>query len=170
MSSPPGPPGICPPPCPPPCPPKKRLKKSCMELSSPPPSSSGDFCPPCPCGFLMVISVLMFTTVGSNWRAICENWLESCCGEGTVNGVASEVETAFSLPLTPADTTVPIKIPSDSVAKTTRVELKRLAFSLSRKPIGCGSIASPSTIKPNLKLYVAARNYCIGRGQLTTLV
>ena len=39
----------------------------------------------------MVISVLMFTTVGSNWRAICENWLESCCGEGTVNGVASTV-------------------------------------------------------------------------------
>ena len=78
----------------------------------------------------MVDSVLMLTTAGSSWRAICENWFDSCCGDGTCSGVASDDEAAFSLPFTPADTTVPIRMPSESVARMTRVEAKRLAFSL----------------------------------------
>src|SRR5271169_5235164 len=102
----------------------------------------------------MVDSVLILTTVGSSWRAICENWLDSCCGEGTWRGVASDDEAAFSLPFTPADTTVPIRMPSERVASITRVEAKRLAFNFSPKPMCCRSIACPPTIRPKLKLYV----------------
>src|SRR5208283_5100868 len=127
-----------------------------MELSSPLPSSSGAALPPRRCGFLIVDSVLMLTTDGSSWRAICENWLDSCWGDGTCSGVASEA-LGFSLPFTPADTTVPIRMPSDSVARITRVEAKRLAFALSQKPIDCRSIACPPTKQPKLKLYVAGR-------------
>ena len=43
-------------------------------------------------------SVLMLTTLGSSCLEICENWLERICGEGTVNGVASE-DDLFILPL-----------------------------------------------------------------------
>src|SRR5208337_453406 len=84
------------------CPPKNRLKKSSMPPLPPPPlSSSSGFCSPRRrCGFLMVDSVLMLTTLGPNCLAIWENSLESCLGEGMVSGVASE---AFcpSLPFTP---------------------------------------------------------------------
>ena len=80
---------------------------------------------PRPCGFLTVDSVLIFTTDGSRVRAIWENWFDICTGEGTVSGVASD-EEFFSLPFTPAETTVPIKIPSVRVARTTKVEAKRL--------------------------------------------
>src|ERR1039457_7518195 len=92
------------PPCPPcpPCPPKKRLKKSWNGLSSsPPPGPSSPGVPRRPrCGFLIVDSVLMLTTEGSIWRAIWENWLDNCTGEGTCSGVAW-AEGFFSLPFTP---------------------------------------------------------------------
>ncbi len=140
---PPGPPGICPPPCPP-CPPKKRSKKSWNGLSwsLPPLSSSGlpgVACPLRRCGLLMVDSVRMLTTAGSSCRAICENCDDSCVGEGTVKGEISPV-AAFSLPLTPADTTVPIRMPSDNVARITTVEAKRFAFIRCHQPVSCKSI------------------------------
>ena len=49
----------------------------------------------------MVDSVLMLTTLGSSCLEICENWFESICGEGTVNGVASEEDDFLSWPFTP---------------------------------------------------------------------
>ena len=63
----------------------------------------------------MVDSVLMLTTLGPSCLAICENALESSLGEGTDSGVASE-DFCPSLPFTPYDTTVPIKIPTARVA------------------------------------------------------
>src|SRR5208283_3153579 len=87
----------------------------------------------------MVDSVLMFTTDGSIWRAIWENWFDIFTGEGTCSGVAS-AEGFFSLPLTPAETTVPIRIPSVKVARITKVEAKRFLFSFCLKPETCGSI------------------------------
>ena len=64
-------------------------------------------------------SVLMLTTLGSNCLAICENAFDSCCGEGTVSGVASLF--CLSLPLTPYEMTVPIRMPSESVARILNV-------------------------------------------------
>jgi len=64
---------------------------------------------------LTVLSVLMLTTVGSSCLEIWEKAFESCCGAGMVSGVASP-DLAFSLPLTLAETMVPIRIPTANVA------------------------------------------------------
>jgi len=52
------------------------------------------------CGFLIVDSVLMFTTLGSSFLEIWEKVLDSCCGAGMVSGVASD-DFCPSLPFTP---------------------------------------------------------------------
>ena len=91
----------------------------------------------------------MLTTDGSIWRAIWENWFDIFTGEGTESGVASE-EGFFSLPFTPADTTVPIKIPSVNVARTTKVEAKRFFLSFCPKLETCESIKHVLRLtKPN---------------------
>src|ERR1700733_8064826 len=95
----------------------------------------------------MVDSVLMFTTEGSSWRAMVENWFDSWTGEGTFSGVAS-AEEFCSLPFTAPETTVPIKMPSVRVARITRVEAKRLALNLCPKPETCGSIQYPPANQP----------------------
>src|SRR5678816_2835934 len=89
------PPGPCPPW--PPWPPKKRSKKSSKGLASSSPLGT----PRRRRGVLMVDSVLMLTTLGSSCFAICENWLESICGEGTLNIAASEEDDFLSWPFTP---------------------------------------------------------------------
>jgi hypothetical protein len=63
----------------------------------------------------MVDSVLILTTLGSNCFAICENVFDICCGEGNVSGVASLFCPSF--PFTLWEMTVPIRIPTVSVAK-----------------------------------------------------
>ena len=68
----------------------------------------------------MVDSVLMLTTLGSSCFAICENAFDISCGEGTDSGVAS-LDFCPSLPLTLDETTVPIRMPSDSVARILNV-------------------------------------------------
>src|SRR5271165_5661195 len=104
------------------------------------------------CGFLMVDSVLMLTTVGSSSRAMVENWFDIWTGEGTFSGVAS-AEVLCWLPLTAPETTVPIRIPSVSVARMTMVEAKRLAFILCLKPETCESIHCPPDKRAKQKLY-----------------
>src|ERR1700680_2642398 len=89
----------------------------------------------------MVDSVLMFTTLGSSCLEIWENAFESCCGAGIVSGVASD-DFCPSLPFTPEETTVPIRIPTVSVARMVKVEAQRLALrraqkALSRESISC---------------------------------
>src|ERR1035438_7345711 len=96
----------------------------------------------------------MLTTDGSIWRAIWENWVDNCTGEGTCSGVAS-AEGFFSLPFTPPETTVPIRMPSVRVARTTKVEAKRLALNFCLKPETCPSITCPPANEPN-------RNYTVG--------
>src|SRR5579862_2922676 len=99
-----------------------------MPLS--PLSSSSGFCwLRRRCGALMVVSVLMLTTLGPSCLAICEKALESCCGEGTDSGVASDDEPLWpSLPFTPKETMVPIKMPSASVATMLNEYIHRRAF------------------------------------------
>ena len=50
---------------------------------------------------------------------IWENAFESCCGDGTLNCVASLFWP--SLPFTPYDTIVPIRIPTPNVARMVKV-------------------------------------------------
>ena len=80
-------------------------------------------------GALIVDSVLILTTLGSSCFEIWENWLDSCCGEGTVNGVASEVTVFFSCPLTLYEITVPMRIPTVKVSRIESVYAGRFAFS-----------------------------------------
>src|SRR5581483_8741684 len=164
MSGPPNWP-LPPPPPPPGCPPKKRLKKSWKGLSSsPPPPAPGPWSSGLPgiirrCGFLMVDSVLMLTTDGSSSRAIDENWLDIWTGEGTFNGVASAEEFCW-LPLTAPDTTVPIRMPNERVARMTKVEAKRLALNLCLKPETCESIHCPPAQRATRKLYSRTDIHC----------
>src|SRR5712671_5315523 len=101
----------------------------------------------------MVDSVLMLTTLGPNCLAICENWLESCFGEGTASGVASE-DFCPSLPFTPKETTVPIRMPTASVATMLKEETHRRVFM--RTHIACESIdllSSENCVNPELYLF-----------------
>src|SRR4051794_2912868 len=84
----------------------------------------------------------MFTTDGSSSRAILENWFDIWTGEGTFSGVASD-DVFCWLPLTAPETTVPIRMPSVSVARMTMVEAKRLALNLALKPETYESIHFP---------------------------
>src|ERR1700685_8084 len=118
-------------------PPKNLSKKSWKGEASPALSLSGSGSARClprrrVCGFLMVDSVLMFTTLGSSCLEIWEKALESCCGAGMVSGVASD-DFWPSLPFTPEDTTVPIKIPTASVARIAHVYAQRLALRRTQK-------------------------------------
>ena len=76
-----------------------------FSRSSPPPGPWSGACGPgCTrrrCGFLIVDSVLMFTTVGSSCFEICVKALESCFGAGICKGVASEEELDPFCPFTP---------------------------------------------------------------------
>src|SRR4029077_3936401 len=64
---------------------------------------------------------------------IWENAFESCCGAGIVSGVASD-DFCPSLPFTPEETTVPIRIPTVRVARIVKVYAQLLA--LRRAPKG----------------------------------
>src|SRR5271156_7217375 len=94
----------------------------------------------------------MLTTVGSNCFEICENWLESCCGEGILKGVASE--PFFSWPFTPLEITVPIRMPTVNVANIVSVYAGRLAFRRAQKPLASGSIRTSSSGNSALTLYL----------------
>ena len=59
----------------------------------------------------------------------------------------------FSLPLTVDETTVPIKIPSESVARITRTEAKRFALRRCQEPLASGVIDRPPAISAKWKLY-----------------
>ena len=76
----------------------------------------------------------MLTTLGSMVFAICEKVFDICLGEGTVNGVAlADDDLLFSCPLTPYETTVPIKIPIASVTRMVKAWAKRWAFQPAHK-------------------------------------
>src|SRR5512146_1952915 len=57
-----------------------------------------------------------------------------CLGDGMVSGVAS-AEEFLSWPRTPKEMTVPIRMPTAKVSRTTRVEAQRCAFSLAEKAL-----------------------------------
>ena len=73
----------------------------------------------------------MLTTLGSSFSEIRENWVESCCGDGTLSGVASDA--LFSWPLTPKEITLPITIPTANVATITNVDARRWALKRSHR-------------------------------------
>jgi hypothetical protein len=77
----------------------------------------------------------MLTTLGSSCLEICENWLESTWGEGTVNGVASEGDDFLSWPLTPEEITVPIRIPTVNVIKIEMLYARRFAFKRTQRAL-----------------------------------
>src|ERR1019366_7049370 len=142
----------------PPWPPKNLSKKSWNGVSSSP--------LPCSwsgsgrterrrCGFLMVDSVLMFTTLGSSCLEIWEKAAESCCGAGMVSGVASD-DFCPSLPFTPEETTVPIRIPTVSVARIVKVYAQRLALRRTQKALSRESISYLLKL-PSLLLYLRPR-------------
>src|ERR1700720_4706610 len=98
----------------------------------------------------MVDSVLILTTLGPNCFAICENSLDSCFGEGIARGVASE-DFCPSLPFTPKETTVPIKIPTASVATMLKEETHRrvlMRTHIARESINL--LSSENCINPEL--------------------
>jgi hypothetical protein len=72
------------------------------------------------------------------------NWLESCCGDGIVRGVASD--PFFSCPFTPFEIIVPISMPSAKVAKIVSVYAGRFAFRRAQKPLSSGSIELPPVV------------------------
>ena len=88
---------------------------------------------------MTVDSVLMFTTLGSSCLEIWVNALESCFASGIVSGVASDDFCSF--PFTPDETTVPTRMPTDSVAKIVRVYGQRLALKRTQKALARESIA-----------------------------
>ncbi len=69
------------------------------------------------CGFLMVVSVLIFTTLGSSCLAMVANAFDICRGDGTYKALASAEVLLLSCPRTPKDTNVPIKIPTARVTR-----------------------------------------------------
>jgi hypothetical protein len=75
----------------------------------------------------MVLSVLMFTTVGSICLAMVENWLESCVGDGMVSGVAS-LAMFCNAAREVCVITVPINIPSANVDRTATDDSQFFAF------------------------------------------
>src|SRR5689334_2361922 len=68
----------------------------------------------------------MFTTVGSSSLAMPAKAFDNCFGAGTWMGDASEL-FGSSLPFTPFDTTVPIRMPIASVTRMSKVEASRFA-------------------------------------------
>ncbi len=83
----------------------------------------------------MVDSVLMLTTLGSSCFEICENWLESVCGEGTLNMAASEEDDFLSWPFTPEEITVPIRIPTVNVIRIEMLYARRFAFKRTQRAL-----------------------------------
>src|ERR1035438_10388011 len=82
----------------------------------------------------------MLTTLGSSCLEIWEKAFESCCGAGMVSGVASD-DFCPSLPFTPEETTVPIRIPTVSVARIVKVYAHRLALRRAQKALSRESIS-----------------------------
>src|ERR1700687_2797492 len=109
----------------------------------------------------MVDSVLMFTTLGSSCLEIWEKAFESCCGAGMVSGVAS-YDLRPSLPLTPEETTVPIRIPTVSVARIVKVYAQRLGLRRTQKALARESISSSCNCLTYL-LYPRARQESVRR-------
>src|ERR1035438_2134980 len=129
----------------PPWPPKKRLRKSCM---SPGAWSSGLLLSP-PLGAawprrgarrvadsLGRVMVLMLTTAGPTCFAILEKSLERLTGFGTVSGRASEESTVCSLPLTPRVIREPARMPTESVASSAKVAVRRWVRMRSKRSRG----------------------------------
>src|SRR5450759_3262770 len=103
----------------------------------------------------MCIRDRMFTTLGSSCLEIWEKAFESCCGAGMVSGVASD-DFCPSLPFTPEETTVPIRIPTVSVARIVKVYAQRLALRRTQKALSRESISYLLKL-PSLLLYLRPR-------------
>ena len=90
----------------------------------------------------MVDSVLMFTTLGSNCFAICENAFDICCGEGTVSGLHR------LLPFFPLHTVGNHRSnqnPQGKRGQNTQRVSQRLAFKSTQKALSRGSIVFTSS-------------------------
>ena len=87
------------------------------------------------CGFLMVDSVLMLTTEGSSWRAICENWLDSLLRRRDLQRRRVRRRSGLLLALHSRRDHRANQNAQRSVARITKVEAKRLAFIFSPKPM-----------------------------------